>query len=59
MRMKYGTKNIVRNATGMEFTGVNPAPKAFPENYFFSDFILSLFAFCVHTVYEQLTFMPL
>jgi len=59
MRMKYGTANIIRDATGMEFTGVNPVPKAFPENYFFSNFFLSLIMFCVHTVYEQLTFMPL
>lgn len=59
MRMKYGTTNIIRDATGMEFTGVNPAPKTFPKNYFFSDFILSLIMFCVRTVYEQLMFMPL
>jgi hypothetical protein len=31
MRMKYGTTNIIRNATGMEFTGVKPAPKAFQK----------------------------
>jgi len=59
MRMKYGTTNIIRDATAMEFTGVKPAPKAFPENYFFSDFILSLTMFCVRTFYEHLMFMPL
>jgi hypothetical protein len=57
--MKYGTTNITRDATGMEFTGVKPAPKAFPENYSFSDFILSLIMSSVHAVYEQLMFMPL
>jgi hypothetical protein len=59
MRMIYGTTNIIGGATGMEFTGVKPAPKAFPQNYLFSDFILSLIMSCIHTVYEQLMFMPL
>jgi hypothetical protein len=59
MMMKYGTTNITRDATGMEFTGVKPAPKAFPENYFISNFILSLIMSYVHTVYEQLMFMPI
>jgi len=35
MRMKYGTTNIIRDATGMEFTGVNPAPKTFPRKLLF------------------------
>jgi len=59
MRMKYGTTNIIRDTTGMGFTGVKPVPKAFPQNYFISDFILSRIMSCIHTVYEQLMFMPL
>jgi len=35
MRMKYGTTNIIRNATGMGFTGVKPTPKL-PKKITFS-----------------------
>jgi hypothetical protein len=39
--MKYGTTDIIRDATAVEFSGVKPAPKAFPENYFFTYFIIT------------------
>jgi hypothetical protein len=55
MRLKYGTTNIIRNATGMEFTGTI----SFPRKLLLNDFIPSLIMSCVHTAYEQLMFMPL
>ena len=43
----------------MEIIGVKPAPEVFPENYFLSDFILSLIMSCIHTIYVKLMFLLL
>jgi hypothetical protein len=57
--MKFGTTNIISDATGMECIRVKPTVKVFPENYFFTFLILSLILSCIHAVYKPRMFVPL